>query len=151
VENLSTQRNPQSLPWSYQKWLPLSLNEADYYYLHSQEPSPPTEGYILVKRLAYSNVIKIIYPVVEGETVNQSVYIANDSPYAHLKMVKAGIPQEKLERTLDYLSNFNKAYVATPHWRPTITPRDTVPKESTKSELVKTLKEAILLLAEKEK
>ena len=87
----------------------LGASEADYYRQPLEKPELPPEGMILLTRLPMTQTLKITYP--SGETRFFNLIVDQTT---HL--IRAGIPEDKLQAALDRVWNMVFVYVKTPNY-----------------------------------
>lgn len=66
--------------------------------------STPPAGHVALYRVAGQNLIKIVYPDGQSESVFHNKNIAH-------QLTQRGLPPEKVERVLDYLWNYPEVFV----------------------------------------
>lgn len=80
------------------------LDEQEYYKFRSPKPEPKPGCYLITRR-PYMDFIKVTRP--DGSTKS---FFLRDRAVAK-KLENLGIPQEKQERILSHVMNFQSAYV----------------------------------------
>jgi hypothetical protein len=88
----------------YQHLAELFKPEEEYYRVYSPQPHTPPKGVFLLIREPFDSTLKVCYPSGDYKTFQYSKEL-------HQSLIKCGLPEDRIEKCLDYVWNFGKVYV----------------------------------------